>query len=231
MNNIRTYWKRWVIGGVAAVLLLAVGGPYVYINYVTEPAPETLSLDNTTQQERTSDGRAGVEGKWKVSDGSQAGYRVDEVLFGQNVTAVGRTEKVTGELAVEGTKATSAAFTVDLASVKSDSDRRDGQFRDRIVNTATYPEAKFELTAPVDFKKVPAVGEKVTAKATGTFSIHGKTKSVTFDLTAQRTDAAFRVNGSVPVVFADYGIADPGFSGIEVEDQGTIEFLLDFTAA
>ncbi|MGW0760176.1 YceI family protein [Streptomyces sp. NPDC002814] len=231
-------WKRWLIVGVAAAALVGVGGPYVYINYIQDDPPAALSLDSPpAAPESTSDSGSGdqagqsVEGSWRVGSGSQAGYRVDEVLFGQNVTAVGRTEEVTGELEIEGTRAVSGSFTVDLASVRSDSDQRDGQFRGRVMNTEQYPEATFELTEPADFGSAPAVNEQVTAEATGDLTIHGQTNSVTFDLTAQRTADGFRTNGSLPLTFADYGIDAPNFGGITVEDEGSIEFLLAFTSA
>ena len=153
------------------------------------------------------------------------------MLFGQNTTAVGRTEEVTGDLEIEGDSAVSGTITVDLASVTSDSDQRDGQFRGRIMNTERYPEATFELTEPADFGSAPAVNEQVTAEATGDLTIHGQTNSVTFDLTAQRTADGFRTNGSIPLTFADYGIDAPNFGGITVEDEGSIEFLLAFTPA
>jgi polyisoprenoid-binding protein YceI len=229
-------WKRWLIVGVAAAALVGVGGPYVYINYIQDDPPAALSLDSppTTPENTSGSGeqaREGVEGAWRVGSGSQAGYRVDEVLFGQNVTAVGRTEEVTGDLEIKGTRAVSGSFTVDLASVRSDSDQRDGQFRGRVMNTEQYPKATFELTEPADFGSAPAVNEQVTAETTGDLTIHGQTNSVTFDLTAQRTADGFRVNGSVPVTFADYGIDAPNFGGITVEDEGSIEFLLAFTPA
>ncbi|MET9461270.1 YceI family protein [Streptomyces canus] len=235
-----TRWKRRLIVGVATAALVGVGGPYVYINYIQDDPPAALSLDSpparpesTSGSGSGSDGQAreGVEGAWRVGSGSQAGYRVDEVLFGQNVTAVGRTEEVTGKLEIEGTRAVGGSFTVDLASVKSDSDQRDGQFRGRIMNTERYPNAVFELTEPVDFGSVPDVNEQVTGEATGDLTIHGETSSVTFDLTAQRTADGFRVNGSIPVTFADHGIDAPNFGGIAVEDEGTVEFLLAFGPA
>jgi len=54
-----------------------------------------------------------------------------EILFGQSVTAVGRTTAVTGEMALQGSSVTGASFTVDLTMVKSDSGQRDGQFQGR----------------------------------------------------------------------------------------------------
>ncbi|MER6161515.1 YceI family protein [Streptomyces sp. NPDC001868] len=234
-GSIRRHWKRWLIAGVATAAVLGTAGPYVYINYVQDKPPAALSLDNPPGSDSsggsTGSGEQGVEGAWRVGSGSQAGYRVDEVLFGQNVTAVGRTEKVTGELEIAGNRAVSGSFTVDLASVKSDSDQRDGQFRGRVMNTERYPEATFELTEPVDFGSAPAVGEQVSAKASGELTVHGETNPVSFELDAQRTAEGFRVNGSIPVTFADYGIEAPDFGGIAVEDEGSIEFLLAFDRA
>ena len=37
-----------------------------------------------------------------MTNGSQAGYRVSEVLFGQNTTAVGRTDRATGDPTIHG---------------------------------------------------------------------------------------------------------------------------------
>lgn len=237
-GSIRRHWKRWLIAGVATVAVLCTAGPYIYINYVQDKPPAALSLDDPSGSDSSGSSSGsgdqageGVEGAWRVGSGSQAGYRVDEVLFGQNVTAVGRTEKVTGELEIEGNRAVSGSFTVDLASVKSDSDQRDGQFRGRVMNTERYPEASFDLTEPVDFGSAPAVGEQVSAKATGELTVHGETNPVSFELDAQRTADGFRVNGSIPVTFADYGIEAPDFGGIAVEDEGNIEFLLAFDRA
>ncbi|WP_338895319.1 YceI family protein [Streptomyces sp. TG1A-60] len=238
-GSIRRHWKRWLIAGVATAAVLGTAGPYVYINHIQDKPPAALSLDSPPGSDSSGSSSAsgdqaaqeGVEGAWRVGSGSQAGYRVDEVLFGQNVTAVGRTEEVTGELEIEGSRAVSGSFTVDLASVKSDSDQRDGQFRGRVMNTEQYPEATFELTEPVDFGSTPEVGEQVSAEATGELTVHGESNSVSFELEAQRTADGFRVNGSIPVTFADYGIDAPDFGGIAVEDEGDIEFLLAFDRA
>ncbi|WP_158839445.1 YceI family protein [Saccharothrix deserti] len=236
-STIRRHWKRWLITGAVLVAAVTVG-PYVYINFIQEPAPAALTLDAPGSSAEVPAGgssgsavQADIDGAWRVTSGSQAGYRVDEVLFGQNVTAVGRTEQVTGDLAIAGASVVSGTFTVDMASVRSDRDQRDSQFRGGIMNTEQYPTATFALTGPVDLGSTPEVGQQVTARATGDLTIRGRTNSVTFDLTAQRTADGFRVNGSIPVTFADYGVDAPNFGGIAVEDAGTIEFLLAFGRA
>lgn len=45
----------------------------------------------------------GIDGTWRIISGSQAGYRVKAMLFGQSTEAVGRTEDVTGQIAIDGT--------------------------------------------------------------------------------------------------------------------------------
>ena len=89
----------------------------------------------------TSSPGGGVDGRWQVTTGSQAGHRVPEILDGQRTEAVGRTSGVTGTLTLAGTQATEATFAVDLTTVASDEGRRDNQFRGRIMDVANHPRA------------------------------------------------------------------------------------------
>jgi polyisoprenoid-binding protein YceI len=170
-------------------------------------------------------------GSWVATDASQVGYRVEEVLFGVNTTAVGRTNEVTGSLAVEGTTVTGVDFTVDVASITSDESRRDNQFRGRIMSADEFPTATFVLTQPIELGVEPADGVEVTTQATGDLTLRGVTNSVTFDLTAKQDNGLIGVQGGIPVVFADYGIANPSTGGISTEDDGLVEFVLVFQPA
>jgi polyisoprenoid-binding protein YceI len=222
--------KTWIIGGVAALLLAFVVAPFVYTQFLADDAPEQLSVGTTDAPEAVSGESASADGAWRVGPGSQAGYRVKEVLFGQDVEAVGRTDQVTGDLTIDGASVGEGSFTVDMKTVKSDKDQRDGQFRGRIMETETYPTSKFTLTEPIDLGSVPAVGSQVKAEATGELTLKDKGNRVAFEVIASRTAAdSFEVSGQIPVKFTDYGIANPGFPGIEVENDGKVEFLLKFT--
>ena len=221
---------RLVVAGAVLALVLAVGGPFAYINFVQEDAPERLGVATaTTGGDTAAAAGASLDGTWTVAGGSQAGYRVEEVLLGQNVEAVGRTSAVTGELTVSGTEVQSGSFSVDLTQVTSDEDRRDDAFQGRIMETATYPTATFELTEPITLAELPADGETVTATATGELTLHGTTRAVTVELTVQRDGDTVNVSGSIPVTFADYGIANPSFGPVTTEDNGEVEFLLALT--
>ena len=64
---------------------------------------------------------------WSIAPGSQAGYRVGEVLAGQDSTAVGRTNVVTGSMNIKGTSVESGSFTADMRAMNyaADVEHRD----------------------------------------------------------------------------------------------------------
>ncbi|MFI2362260.1 YceI family protein [Promicromonospora sp. NPDC019610] len=168
---------------------------------------------------------ADLDGDWTVSDGSEAGYRVDEVLSGQDVTVVGRTEQVTGSGTVADGELTAASVEVDLASITTDESARDGQFQG-ILDTRTHPTATFELTGPVDIAAV-ADGGTVTVDAPGTMTIKGVTQDVTASLEIRLADddgdVVAELAATVPVTFADYGVEAPDLGFVTVEDDGFVE--------
>ena len=94
----------WTVGAVVGlVAVLAVVGPFIYIHFIEGRAPAKLELPKKGQTSSTTTaalgangGATSVLGVWNVGVGSLAGYRVNEVLIGQNSTAVGRTSKFGG---------------------------------------------------------------------------------------------------------------------------------------
>ena len=151
-----------------------------------------------------------------------------EVLFGQDTEGVGRTSDVSGSLTIDGTTIAATEIEVDLTTVASDSSQRDNQFRNRIMETSTYPTATFALTSPIALDSLPGDLEEVTVQATGELTLHGVTNAVTLDLVARRNGENIEVTGALPVTFADYGIDNPSFAGASVGDTGTMEFAVIF---
>ncbi len=126
---------------------------------------------------------------------------------------------------------TEGSFTVQVASITSDRSNRDNQFRGRVMQTDEFPTATFTLTAPIELGSIPADGEQITATATGELTLHGVTNAVTFDVTAQTDGSTIGVLGSIPIVFADYGIDNPSNGMVTTEDNGLLEFVLVFVRA
>jgi polyisoprenoid-binding protein YceI len=234
------HWLRWLLGGAVVVAALALAAPFAYIHLFSGSTPAALSLSPSAAASSggTPAGSAsanpaagaGVSGSWTVGPGSVAGYRVNEVLLGQNTTAVGRTSSVTGHLTLAGSTATAASFAVPMATVHSDKSQRDAQFDGRIMDVARYPTGTFTLTSPISLAPLPATGTVRGYTAHGKLTLHGVTREVTFTLTAERTaSGTLKVAGDIPVLFSDYNIANPSFAGfVTTQDHGLLEFLLVF---
>lgn len=195
--------------------------------------PDTEATAETTTPATTAStagsGAGPLDGTWTISDGSQVGYRVTEVLFGQDTEGVGRTGEIAGTIELAGTQVTSGEFTVQMGTLESDESRRDNQFNGRIMSTDEFPTATFTLTAPIELATLPADGEQVTATATGDLTLRGVTQAVTFDVQAVQEGEQIRIVGSTDIVFADYGIPQPDTGGITTQNHGLLEFSLVLT--
>jgi polyisoprenoid-binding protein YceI len=227
-------WKRWLVVGIVAALVVGVGGPFIYFHFIQGPAAAPLAITDTVPTDASATPTTAItslDGTWKVASGSQVGYRVKETLLGQSSTAVGRTTAVTGQFVLSGTTVSPASFTVDMTKVSSDRSQRDDQFQGRIMDTANFPTATFVLTSPIDLGTVPTSGVVITPKATGKLTLHGTTKTVTIALSAERTGNIIKVNGSVPITFSDYNLDNPSGGPASVGSSGTLEFLFVLSKA
>jgi polyisoprenoid-binding protein YceI len=242
-----------IVGGVIVLAVLA-GAAYGIWYLFFKPAgpaavaeaslPPLPSSSAGASASATSSGSTtgSVDGTWNVdtsvgsasdSSGTFVGYRVQEQLanIGAN-TAVGRTPDVSGSLTMAGSKISAATITANLTTLKSDDDRRDGQLSRQGIQTSQFPDATFTLTSPIDLGSVPADGATFTANAVGQLTLHGQTKDVTIPVQGKRSGDAVVVTGSLPIVFADYGISKPNsFAVLSIADQGTMEFQVFFRHA
>ena len=246
--------NRKIFGLVAVVIVVAVGAvavPWIYINLVKQDAPEALTLDSavaTTLEPAVSTTvsttlepvvsttvvpeiieASALDGDWAVVEKSVVGYRVKEVIIGQSTEGVGRTSAVVGSLTIVDDEVTSAKFTVDMTTLKSDSSRRDRQVDTRILDTITYPTATFALKKPIKLTPEAIAGGVLSVKTTGTLTLRGVTRDIDFTLNARLVENVIEVNGSILLVFADWLIPDPSISAIVVEDRGQLEFLIRFS--
>ena len=223
---------------VATSLLVTVVVIYAGIflwTKVIHPAEDKLNSDDLTavvtdtSPEATDPALASdVSGIWKATTKSTLGYRVKEVLGGLDTEAVGRTDQVTGELVIEASRLMAATFSVNVGTITSDSSKRDNQFTGNIMDVSTYPTADFVLTTPIDFGSIPLPGVQLTAIATGDLTLHGVTRSVTFEVTTEYASNVIGVLGSIDITFADYGIANPSNAFVSTGDTGLLEFVLAF---
>ena len=235
--------RRRTIGIVAAVLVVAVAGAYaafVAIGGSTSAAPP-VSLSTTSPSPPALGGTTGssatpasFDGTWALAGSgtsSFAGYRVREQFsfLPAPSDAVGRTTAVTGSLTVAGLRITAVSVKADMTQLRSDKALRDQRMQTMGLETDRFPTASFTLTTPISFTNRPPAGTIVHVVAHGNLRLHGVTRSVRIPLEARWSGDQIQVAGSLPILFADYGITPPSIGPVTVQDHGTMELELVFT--
>ena len=223
---------KWLVLGLVVVVALGVAGWYFFLK--TDPEPRAAITETPVVTDATTTA-SGPDGTWTVKPGTAdnfVGYRVTEKLVANvaQTTATGRTHNVTGTITIDGTTISDVTITADLRDLTSDQSFRDGRIRSEGLESYKFPEAKFVLTSPITLGSVPAVGETVKADATGDFTLHGVTKSVTISLEGRWDGKQVQVVGHLDIVFSDYGITAPTSTLVaSVDDHGEMELQLFFT--
>lgn len=217
-----------IIGISAGVVVVAaaavIAGPVIYANTVNGQAAAAPSLSASSSG--TLDAKD-ADGTWTSKSSSYAGYRVHEVLQGNDVNVVGRTKDVKGTAVVDGGSLTEATVTVQVGKITTPEAARDEYFRSTALQTDKYPTATFELTKPVDVTKA-LDGSTQDVTLTGTMDLHGVEKPVTADAqVAVGKGGTVQVAGTVPITFADYGVKAPSLGFVTVDGKGSVEFSLD----
>ena len=224
--------RRWMVLTLVAVLLTVAaitGGPLLYSRLTTGDAPAPLAL--STQSSAPSNDPSvplDLNGTWRVAAGSQAGYRIGEVLSETSVEVVGRTEEVSGSATIVGDELTAVAVVVQTAGIATDESARDSYFR-RALDTSTYPEASFVSSGSVDVSALATATAPVSIEAPGTLTIRDRALDVTATLQVQRTPTGLEAVGAISLALADLGLTAPTVPFVTVNDTGSVEFRLDLT--
>ena len=223
----RRHWLVWTVVGVLVAVALVVGAPWVYARFIAREAPDPLALSTptTSAEAQIPTGRLEIDGTWSVGEGSEAGYRLGEVLSGQQTTVVGRTEGVTGTVVVNGGMLDEATIVVDAGPISTDAGARDAYFR-RALDTSSFPEARFELTEPVDISALGQADVPLSVTAVGTLTLHGVPQPATAVLDVQRTAGGVEVASQIPITLTDFGLTAPDLGWVVVESTGAIEVRL-----
>ncbi len=162
--------------------------------------------------------------------GNEARYRVNEQLVGVDLPgdAVGVTTAITGVLVLEdnGTVVSAESkFTVDLTPLKSDQERRDRYVHRNTLQTEQFPNAVF---VPAALKGLPSPLPRsgdVRLQVVGDLTIHGVTKSVTWEVTGRAQNGAYTGTATTVFTFGDFGMTIPRVrSVLSVKDEIRLEY-------
>ena len=216
------------------VLLAACGGAAAPSSTAAPTAAATTSaLPSASAATSTT---TVTTGTWTVSSTSKATVRVREQLVGVNLPsdAVLVATGATGTFVLQddGTFSPDSKITFDVTTLASDQRDRDNFVKMDTLQTRQFPTATFVPTKTSGLVlPLPASGD-FTFKLTGQITIHGKTKDVTFDVTAHRSgnDLTATTTASPTWKFADFGMTAPSvpFRVVSVVDE--IRLVVDIVA-
>ncbi len=200
------------------------------------PAHQTTST-TTTHAPVLAAAPAGAVRFTVAATGNTARYRVREQLMGRDLPndAIGETTQVTGAITVDDGGAIltdQSRFVVTTAGLKSDSDRRDGYVRRRLLETEQFPTVELVPTAVRGFPaRMPAAGAAagpVTFELVGNLTVRGVTKPTTWRVTAKQAGGTVTGTAVTRFTFTDFGITPPKVP-VVLSVADTIGLEYDFT--
>jgi polyisoprenoid-binding protein YceI len=164
--------------------------------------------------------------------GNEARYRVREQLMGANLPndAVGATSGITGTILAypDGRIVKdSSRIVVDVRSLKSDKDRRDGFLQRRTLETAQYPTVELVPTEIRGFDgKLPA-SSPVTFQLVGDLTVHGVTHPTVWNVTARAEGQNVAGTATTAFTFKDIDLDQPRVP-VVLSVADTIKLEYDF---
>jgi polyisoprenoid-binding protein YceI len=164
-----------------------------------------------------------------AEEGNEARFRVREQLARIDFPsdAVGTTSNVTGALVLEAdgrVVGEASRFTIDLASLTTDSQRRDNYIRRRTLATDTFPTAVFVPTE-VRGLAFPLRDGEHTFQLVGDLTIREATRPTTWDVTARVADGVVTGLAKTSFTFGDFQMTKPRVGSVlSVDDDIRVEY-------
>jgi polyisoprenoid-binding protein YceI len=225
----KTAYARSIVAIIGAGMLVAACGGSATLETTPTATPTATST-------ATAPATTVSAGAWTVTDKSKATIRVREQLVGVSLpsdavlTASGA--KGSFELNADGTFASASVITFDLVTLSSDERDRDNFIKNDTLQVRQFPTAQFVPTKTSGLTLPLASSGTFTFTLTGNMTIKGKTKEVTFDVTAKRdgSDLTATATASPSWKFGDFGMTAPSvpFRVLSVTDE--IRAAIDIVA-
>ena len=171
-----------------------------------------------------------------VSDKSEVRFKIDEVLFGNPKTVVGRTNQVTGKIGLDLQDPQGAEvgpIQINARELATDESFRNRALRRQILDSA-QDEYQFITFTPTQIEGLSggaAVGgEAYTFSLTGDLQIRDIVQPVTFEMTVTAvSETELTGTGAAVVLRSDYDLRIPSVTGVaDVSEEVRLE--IDFVA-
>lgn len=221
--------KGKIIALVAGIGLAAAGGAYAAYDYYAGNHVEVKEVISTAAGSEAGTGQtvqaSQLTGSWNIQTGSEVYFSV--TTSKETVNFAGKTVKGIWKLNATDAAANTAEGRLDMGSVDSGNGQRDNHIKSKdYLDTAQFPEAVFTAKSfgklPVEWKE----GDVVTVPISGTLSVKGISKEVTFDSKVQLSGGQLKLEGSTTVTFGDFGMKNPHAVVVSTENNIAVQLRL-----
>ena len=167
-----------------------------------------------------------------AGDANEARYRVREQLVGVSFPndAVGVTKAIEGGIAIDQAGrivSSGSKITVNLVSMASDRDMRDGYVRRNTLVTETYPAV---VLVPTELRGLPwplPASGTVNFQLLGNLTVKDVTRSTTWEVTLTIAGNALTGTATTSFTFEEFGLTKPRVARVmSVEDTIKLEYDL-----
>lgn len=174
--------------------------------------------------------------KLEIAEGTKARYKVREQLAGISFPsdAVGTTEDVTGTLVVNpdgSIDATRSKLTVDLRTLKSDQQMRDGYIQRNTLESEKFPMIEFvpKRATGLPVPMPAGMGAQAGFQLIGDMTLHGVTKEATWNVVATFGNDQVAGRATTTLQFATFNLTKPSLARLmSVDDK--IDLEIEFRA-
>ena len=185
--------------------------------------PDDSAMMSGTDSASTDSSETASAMQFQIGEGSEAIFKVDETLRGVDVVVAMQTNSLTGTVDLGGA---SANIEIELHSLTSDQARRDRYVRERMF--PDFPVTTVEFAGlgdvPGDFT---SSGQEFATRLPAAVTVNGTTIDLDFDITARVDNGSDLVAlGTAEFVWSDFGMTAPVSSFFQVEDDVTVEILI-----
>jgi polyisoprenoid-binding protein YceI len=232
--------KSLSVLGLVIVLLVTAACSSTPEPTPTPPAPTPASATAADTGDQAARGQRTYV---IVPAESKASYLVDEEFFDGAfaklgikaglVDVIGSTQEIEGEFQINLDNLASPLganhFTVNLATLTTDQDRRDDWIRENGPQFNKFPLAEFTAIAVEGSPESYTEGDEVQFRLSGDLTIREVTQPVTFDVEAKLQGNTITGVLATRLWMSDFGIEPPNFANtLTVQDEFGIEVA--FTA-
>lgn len=229
--------NKWKLATIITVIVIVAGGGIGYYAYdyyagnhvevkdVIGASPSSGSGTQAAAAATTSASPAQVNGTWNIQSASEVYFSVTTSKETVNFSV----KPVTGSwtLNTADPAQNKAEGAVDMSGLSSGNGQRDGHIKGAdYLQVDQHPKATFAVKSFENLPKEWKAGVTEAFKMTGTLTVRGITKEVTFDSKAQLDGPQLKLEGQTVVTFDDFGMKNPHTVALSTQNDVTVQLRL-----